>query len=101
MADLRGDDFKQLVRDTTDIVGLITETVMLQSQRDGREFVGLCPFCDDRNPSMRVYPARQSFKCWSCGEGGDCFSFVMKRERIEFGEAFELLARRAGLESQW
>src|SRR5262245_14776495 len=67
------DEFKELVRSRTDIVNLIAESVTLQAQRGGREFVGLCPFHDDHNPSMRVYPERQSYKCWSCGEGGDCF----------------------------
>jgi DNA primase len=92
------DHFKESVRDATDIVSLIAESVTLQPQRGGREYVGLCPFHDDHNPSMRVYPDRKSFKCWSCNEGGDCFSFVMKRERISFPEALEMLARRAHLE---
>jgi len=92
------DEFKELVRTRTDIVGLISESVTLQSQRGGREFVGLCPFHDDHNPSMRVYPDRQSFKCWSCTEGGDCFAYVMKRESVGFPEALEMLARRANLE---
>jgi DNA primase len=92
------DEFKELVRARTDLVSLIAESVTLHSQRGGREFVGLCPFHDDHNPSMRVYPDRQSFKCWSCTEGGDCFSFVMLRERVSFPEALEMLARRANLE---
>jgi DNA primase len=92
------DEFKELVRSRTDIVNLIAESVTLQSQRGGREFAGLCPFHDDHNPSMRVYPERQSYKCWSCGEGGDCFSFVMKRENIGFREALEMLAQRANVE---
>jgi DNA primase len=92
------DEFKELVRARTDIVGLISESVTLNSQRGGREFTGLCPFHDDHNPSMRVYPDRQSFRCWVCEAGGDCFSFVMKRERIDFREALEMLAQRANLE---
>ncbi|HVW02635.1 MAG TPA: DNA primase [Planctomycetaceae bacterium] len=91
-------DFKELVRARTDIAGLIGETVALQAQRGGREFVGLCPFHDDHNPSMRVYADRQSFRCWSCQAGGDCFEFVMKRDRVEFREALETLATRANLE---
>jgi len=79
-------------------VSLIGESVTLQSQRGGREFVCLCPFHDDHNPSMRVYPDRQSYRCWVCNEGGDCFSFVMKRERVGFREALEMLAQRANLE---
>jgi len=59
--------------------------------------VGLCPFHDDRNPSLNVYPDRQTFRCWSCNTGGDCFSFLMEREKVTFPEALELLARRANL----
>jgi DNA primase len=97
VAGLFADDFKELVRSRTDIVSLIAESVALQSQRGGREFVGLCPFHDDHNPSMRVYPERQSFRCWSCNEGGDCFSFVMKRDRIGFRETLEMLAKKANI----
>lgn len=92
------DQFKELVRTRTDIVSLIGESVGLQAQRGGREFVGLCPFHDDHRPSMRVNPERQSFKCWACGTGGDCFTFVMERDRLTFPEALELLASRLGLE---
>lgn len=92
------DQFKELVRTRTDIVSLISESVGLQAQRGGREFVGLCPFHDDHSPSMRVNPERQSFKCWACGTGGDCYTFVMERDRLTFPEALEMLAHRAGLE---
>jgi DNA primase len=91
-------DFKELVRARTDIVQLVGERVALQSRMGGRELVGLCPFHDDHNPSLRVYPDRQSYKCWSCGEGGDCYAFVQKTESVDFAEALELLATRAGLE---
>lgn len=90
------DEFKELVRSRTDIVQLIGETVDLQPK--GRVFVGLCPFHDDHNPSFNVNPERQTYKCWSCQEGGDCYSFVMKHDSIGFRETLELLARRAGLE---
>lgn len=92
------DDFKEQVRARTDLVQLIGETVALQPKRGGREYVGLCPFHDDHNPSLTVSPERQTYKCWSCGEGGDCFSFVMKIDAVGFPEALEALARRAGLE---
>ncbi len=92
------DDFRELVRSRTDIVQLIGETVSLQPQRGGRLFVGLCPFHDDHNPSMQVNPERQTYKCWVCGEGGDCYSYVMKRENVNFREAIEQLAERAHVE---
>jgi DNA primase len=93
-----GSDFKELVRSRTDLVQLIGERVALASRRGGREYVGLCPFHDDHTPSLRVDPERQSYKCWACGEGGDCFAFVQKVESVGFREALELLATRANLE---
>ncbi len=92
------EEFKELVRSRTDIVSLIGEGISLQARRGGHEFVGLCPFHDDRNPSLRVYPDRQSFRCWSCNTGGDCFEFVMQSERVDFREAIQLLAARANIE---
>ncbi len=93
------DQFKELVRDRTDIVGLISESgITLQSRRGGREFVGLCPFHADTNPSMVVNPDRKSWKCWPCDIGGDCFAWVMKRENMSFPQALEMLAKRVHLE---
>lgn len=93
-----GTEFKELVRSRTDIVQLIGETISLQPQQGGRVYKGLCPFHDDHNPSFQVNPERQSYKCWVCGEGGDCFSFVMKQDTLGFRDALEFLARRAHLE---
>lgn len=90
-------DIRETVRDRTDIVQLIGESVALTAVHGGREFVGLCPFHDDHNPSMRVYPQRQSFRCWSCKTGGDVFTFVMEREKIGFREALVILAQRANI----
>jgi DNA primase len=75
------------------IVDLIGEHISLT--RRGKTFKGLCPFHDDHNPSLNVDPERQFFKCFSCGEGGDIFDFVMKREKVNFREALESLAGRA------
>lgn len=97
MAELSS-DFKESVRQATDLVALIGETVALRPLHGGREFTGLCPFHDDHNPSLHVYPDRQTFRCWVCNEGGDCFTFVMSEGKIGFREALEILARRAGLE---
>ena len=87
-------DIKEQVRSQTDIVALIGEAVALTPQRGGREHVGLCCFHDDHNPSMRVYADRQSYRCWVCNAGGDCFSFVQEREKVSFPEALEILAKR-------
>ena len=89
-------DLKELVRSRTELVSLIAESLTL-IPRSGH-FVGLCPFHPDRNPSMVVYPDRQSFKCWSCQEGGDAFTWVMKRENLTFPEALKVLADRAHIE---
>ena len=91
-------DFKEMVRSRTDLVALVGATVSLAPQRGGSDYVGLCPFHDDHNPSFHVYPERQSYRCWVCDEGGDCFSFVMKTDGCSFRESLEMLAERAGLE---
>lgn len=90
-------DIKEQVRAQTDIVALIGEAVALTPQRGGREHVCLCPFHDDHNPSMRVYSDRQTYRCWVCNAGGDCFTFVQEREKVSFREALELLAKRANI----
>src|SRR4051812_30586325 len=71
-----------------------------QLRRQGRNYVGICPWHDDSRPSLQVNPDRQSFKCWVCDYGGDVFSFVMRSENLEFREALELLAERAGINIQ-
>ena len=91
-----GFDAKEQVRQAVDIVDLIGSHIQLR--RQGRDFVGLCPWHDDSRPSFRVNQERQSWKCWVCDIGGDIFSFVMRAEGIEFREALELLADRAGIE---
>jgi DNA primase len=89
-------DAKEQVRQAIDIVDLVGSYVQLR--RNGRNFVALCPWHDDSRPSLQVNPDRQSFKCWVCDYGGDVFSFVMRMENMEFREALELLAERAGIE---
>ena len=91
-------DFKELVRSRTEIVSLIGESTTLIPERGGAEYKCLCPFHDDSNPSMRVYPDRQSFRCWVCDTGGDVFTWVMKREALSFPETMRFLAERAHLE---
>jgi DNA primase len=89
-------DAKEQVRQSVDIVELVSSYVPLR--RQGRNFVGICPWHDDSRPSLQVNPDRQTFKCWVCDLGGDVFSFVMKVEGLEFREALELLAERAGIQ---
>jgi len=92
------DDFKEIVRSRTDLVTLIGESVTLTAMSGGREFVCLCPFHDDHKPSMRVYPDRQSYRCWVCDKGGDCYSWIMEIDNVGFREALEILANKANLE---
>jgi len=83
------------VRQKNDIVELISSGVALK--KAGRNFKGLCPFHDEKTPSFMVSPERQIFKCFGCGEGGDVYGWMMKREGMEFGEALRFLADKAGV----
>ena len=83
------------VQQANDIVDVVSEHVSLK--RKGREMVGLCPFHDDHRPSMNVNGAKQIFKCFACGAGGDVFKFVQMRENLTFPQAIERLAERVGI----
>jgi len=83
------------VKQKTDIVGVVSQYVALK--KAGRNLVGLCPFHSERHPSFFVYPEQQSWHCFGCNTGGDAFSFIMKKEGLDFGEALRLLAQRAGV----
>ncbi|MFO7901322.1 MAG: DNA primase [Planctomycetota bacterium] len=89
------DDTKERVREATDLVDLVSRSLRLR--RQGKLYVGLCPWHDDSRPSLQVNPERQSWKCWVCDVGGDVFSFVMKREGVDFRTALHILADRAGI----
>lgn len=86
---------KDQVLAATDIVAVVGERVQLT--RKGREFVGLCPFHADHNPSMSVSPSKQIFRCWSCGAGGDAITFLRRLDNLGFREVLQLLAQRAGI----
>jgi DNA primase len=90
------DQAKRNVQDATDIIKLIGEQVALRPR--GKEYVGLCPFHDDHDPSLHVSPAKQIYKCFVCGAGGDVFSFVMDYHKMAFPEALQFLADRAHIE---
>ncbi len=87
--------FIEQVAQATDIVDLVSQYVALKKR--GKEFVGLCPFHDDKNPSMYVTPVKQIFKCFACGAGGGVFQFLMLYEKLTFPEAVRTLAERANL----
>ncbi len=83
------------IKDASDIIDVVGGYVTLLPA--GGKFKGLCPFHDDHTPSMIVDPKWQNFKCWACGKAGDVFTFIQEKERVDFREARELLARRAGI----
>ncbi|HUZ16190.1 MAG TPA: DNA primase [Gaiellaceae bacterium] len=93
------DESIERVKATMEILPLVEEVVRLR--KTGGTYKGLCPFHQERTPSFTVTPARGTFKCFGCGEGGDAITFVMKTENIDFVDAIELLARRFGVELEY
>jgi DNA primase len=83
------------IQQANDIVDVIGEHLSLK--RKGREMVGLCPFHEDHKPSFNVNPAKQIFKCFACGAGGDVVKFIQMREGLSFPQALHRLADRAGI----
>jgi len=83
------------IKAKVDVVQLISEYLPLQ--KAGRNFKTACPFHSEKTPSFIVSPERQIWKCFGCGLGGDVFHFLMEYERMDFGEALRLLAKRTGV----
>jgi len=84
------------VKSKLSVLEIVGEQVQLR--KAGTTYKGLCPFHGEKTPSFVVTPARDSWHCFGCGEGGDIFSFVMRRDGLTFPEALKRLAERAGIQ---
>jgi DNA primase len=89
------EDKKEEIREAADLVEVVGDYVRLK--RTGHNFVGLCPFHDEKTPSFNVTPRMGIYKCFGCGVSGDVFSFVMEMEGVGFQEALRTLAERYGI----
>ncbi len=95
MSYLINDEIIERVRSSSDIVEIISQYINLK--RTGSNYVGLCPFHDEKTPSFSVSPTKQFYHCFGCGESGDVISFIMKEENLSFPEAVKFLADKSGI----
>lgn len=84
------------IKSKLSVLEVVGETVQLK--RAGSAYKGLCPFHAEKTPSFVVTPDRETWRCFGCGEGGDIFTFIMRRDGLDFREALERLAEKAGVE---
>lgn len=84
------------ILDAAQIVDVVSEFVTLRKR--GVNFVGLCPFHDDKTPSFYVSPAKGLCKCFACGKGGNAVHFIMEHEQLSYPEALKFLAKKYGIE---
>lgn len=90
------ENFVEEVRQRNDVVDVISSYVNLK--RSGSNYVGLCPFHNEKTASFSVSPGKQMYYCFGCGAGGNVFTFLMEYENLTFVEALEQLAEQAGME---
>lgn len=83
------------VRESNDIVDVISEYVSLKKR--GKNYVGLCPFHNEKTPSFSVQQNKQMYYCFGCGEGGNIITFLMKHKNLSFIDAVKTLAERANI----
>ncbi|WP_406242266.1 DNA primase [Tissierella carlieri] len=89
------DETIEKVRDAANIVDIISDYIPLK--KSGGNYVGLCPFHNEKTPSFTVSDTKQFFHCFGCGEGGDALAFIMKKENLTFPEAVKFLADKLGI----
>src|SRR5881394_3967768 len=83
------------IRQRNDLVEVAAEYVPLRKR--GVNFLGLCPFHEEKTPSFAVHPTKQIYHCFGCGVGGDVFKFVMEMEKCAFPEAIRVVAEKCGI----
>lgn len=94
---MASDDVRE-VKSRLDIAEVIGDYVVLR--KNGQTYWGKCPFHNEKTPSFSVSAERQTFHCFGCGKGGDIYTFIMEIENLDFREALERLAERAGIKLQ-
>src|SRR5439155_24087598 len=90
-------DFVEQLKSSIDIVKVVGEYVRLRRVGSTGRYLGLCPFHQEKTPSFNVNQARQFYKCFGCGVGGDALKFVMEVDGLTFPETLKLLAERNGI----
>ena len=90
------DQILQDIKDRLNIADVISGYI--QIKKAGTNFKALCPFHNEKTPSLQISPQKQIWHCFGCGEGGDIFGFVMRYENIEFRDALKILAEKAGVQ---
>ncbi len=96
MAGLIPEETIAKVRDNVNIVNVISQYVSLEKK--GKDYVGLCPFHEEKTPSFSVSESKQFFKCFGCGKGGNVFTFLMDKENLTFPESVQKVAEFAHIE---
>ncbi|MGH9895234.1 MAG: DNA primase, partial [bacterium] len=91
----RRDDIDR-VRAATNLVDLVGEVTTVK--RSGRSFLAVCPFHQEKTPSLSLDATRGLYHCFGCGKGGDLYTFVQETQGLDFNEAVEFLARQAGIQ---
>jgi DNA primase len=99
MAGFVGDDQVRRIKEAVDLVQVMSEYTSLK--KAGANMSGCCPFHQERSPSMHVYVDQQTYHCFGCQAHGDVITLIREKEHLDFADAIELLARRAGIEIEY